>query len=211
MRPWWDRSGQAGAELEALQTDVMRFMAILGLCLAAIFSLLRSAEVARVNPEAAEVEPVLEPAPVAPPSPEPAQQAQSVEAVETPPPSLPATAPPQAPEEEGFTLEFESSIAMSRLLDGGLVGIYLIDGDRYYSYRGEAGFAVVAPPASYYAMQAETVPVRLRNLAEGIQPGVDASWGVSLPAATERQLQALMATHRGGGLVIDGEGAVRIE
>ena len=71
MRPWWDRSGQAGAELEALQTDVMRFMAILGLCLAAIFSLLRSAEVARVNPEAAEVEPVLEPAPVAPPSPEP--------------------------------------------------------------------------------------------------------------------------------------------
>ena len=31
------------SDLEALQTDVMRFVAILGLCLAAIFSLLHSA------------------------------------------------------------------------------------------------------------------------------------------------------------------------
>ena len=35
MKPPWDHSGQSAAELEALQTDVMRFVAILGLCLAA--------------------------------------------------------------------------------------------------------------------------------------------------------------------------------
>jgi hypothetical protein len=39
------RPGAQDAELEALQTDVMRFVAILGLCLAAIFSLVQSAAV----------------------------------------------------------------------------------------------------------------------------------------------------------------------
>lgn len=43
MRPHWMGPSQENAELEALQTDVMRFIAILGLCLAAIFSLVHSA------------------------------------------------------------------------------------------------------------------------------------------------------------------------
>ena len=41
MRPHWSRGG-GQEDMEALQTDVMRFMAILGLCLAAIFSLVKS-------------------------------------------------------------------------------------------------------------------------------------------------------------------------
>jgi hypothetical protein len=44
VRPPWQQQG-ADAELEALQTDVMRFIAILGLCLAAIFSLVHSAAI----------------------------------------------------------------------------------------------------------------------------------------------------------------------
>lgn len=44
MKPAWliSSHGEDGAELEALQTDVMRFVAILGLCLAAIFSLVQA-------------------------------------------------------------------------------------------------------------------------------------------------------------------------
>ena len=40
MKPLWYQAN-GDAELEALQTDVMRFIAILGLCLAAIFSLVQ--------------------------------------------------------------------------------------------------------------------------------------------------------------------------
>jgi len=45
VKPPWLGTSQETAELEALQTDVMRFVAILGLCLAAIFSLVHSAAV----------------------------------------------------------------------------------------------------------------------------------------------------------------------
>jgi hypothetical protein len=43
MRHPWQSSAEAGDELAVLETDVMRFVAILGLCLAAIFSLVNSA------------------------------------------------------------------------------------------------------------------------------------------------------------------------
>ena len=43
VRPPWGPSAQNAAELEALQTDVMRFIAILGLCLMAVFSLVNGA------------------------------------------------------------------------------------------------------------------------------------------------------------------------
>jgi hypothetical protein len=35
-------SGAAGNDTDALQTDVMRFMAIIGLCLMAVFALVQS-------------------------------------------------------------------------------------------------------------------------------------------------------------------------
>ncbi len=41
IRGYRSTRGTAGADSEALQTDVMRFIAIIGLCLAAIFSLMR--------------------------------------------------------------------------------------------------------------------------------------------------------------------------
>lgn len=43
MRHPWQSAAEAGEELAVLETDVMRFVAILGLCLAAIFSLVNSA------------------------------------------------------------------------------------------------------------------------------------------------------------------------
>lgn len=43
-------SGTAGSDTDALQTDVMRFMAILGLCLMALFALVQSASVQEPDP-----------------------------------------------------------------------------------------------------------------------------------------------------------------
>ena len=43
-------SGAAGSDTDALQTDVMRFMAILGLCLMALFALVQSAPVQQPGP-----------------------------------------------------------------------------------------------------------------------------------------------------------------
>jgi uncharacterized protein YlxW (UPF0749 family) len=43
-------SGTAGSDTDALQTDVMRFMAILGLCLMALFALVQSASVQEPHP-----------------------------------------------------------------------------------------------------------------------------------------------------------------
>ena len=40
----WQPVSSAGDDVEGLQADVMRFIAIFGLCLAAIFSLVREAE-----------------------------------------------------------------------------------------------------------------------------------------------------------------------
>jgi len=143
-----------------LQTDVMRFMAILSLCLVAIFALVQSMPVAptvvpiaEVNAKAeANVEAVAEPAPVADPEPE-----TKVEAVPEPqvvvPPKLvtltrpkwvPKYEPPPTPVEEapaaeaaaplkeaqGFTLRFESDTALTRLVAASRVGVYAIDGER---------------------------------------------------------------------------------
>ncbi|MEM9256348.1 MAG: hypothetical protein AAGA91_12945 [Pseudomonadota bacterium] len=52
MRQPWEPGVSTTDEVESLQADVMRFLAIFGLCLAAIFSLVREAELeARVSDE----------------------------------------------------------------------------------------------------------------------------------------------------------------
>ena len=50
--------GSAGSDTDALQTDVMRFMSILGLCLMAVFALVQS--IPRQDPEGIRPEPQLE-------------------------------------------------------------------------------------------------------------------------------------------------------
>lgn len=208
MKPLWDRSGQASAELEALQTDVMRFLAILGLCLAAIFSLLRSAEQERAPPETvAESEAVAVRAPAFRPILEPITAEKPPLEVTRPVPVEPAG----PARDEGFTLEFESSEAMSRLLGSGLVSVYMIHDGQFYSYSQAGVFAPIDAPDSYYAMQAETVPPQLRALTLGLNTGDKASWGVNLPSTTASQLQDLLTANRGGALIIDAQGAVRLE
>jgi len=140
-----------------LQTDVMRFMAIISLCLVAIFALVQSMPVAPVvtpavpeaSPQAAPVERELTPPtaaepesiPEAPPAKvvltRPAWTPEYKAAEATPPAAVADAAPaqepeiaaPAPPEADGFTLRFESDAALTRLVAASQVGVYAIEKD----------------------------------------------------------------------------------
>lgn len=141
-----------------LQTDIMRFMAILSLCLVAIFALVQSIPLTPIETVGVEDTPVVptpEPIVVAVPEPDPVVQPQS----EAPPvekavvltrpkwqpkyvpaekpvasadPVIEAPSPPPPTEsrEEGFTLRFASDAALMRAVASQQVGLYAIESGR---------------------------------------------------------------------------------
>lgn len=210
MKPPWDHSAHAAAELEALQTDVMRFVAILGLCLAAIFSLVNGA---RHEPR----EPQPAPEPRAAALTEPVPTAAAASAPETPAPlqketPLPQTpqAPPQPMQQpSGFTLEFESGGALDSLLAAGRIQLFVRADGHFYRYRRGGDYQQADAPGSYYRMDPATVPTALRLRAEGLLSS-PIEWGVTLPAATAGEIQRLMSAEQGGNLLIDANAGVRL-
>ena len=119
-----------------LQTDVMRFMAILSLCLVAIFALVQSIPLA---PSAEEPAPAVQAAkrqivatPVEQATPHPEPIATVAEAIVAKPP---APDPPQ----EGFTLRFDNDVALTRLVARNEVGLYAIYPDRSFRLNVNRG------------------------------------------------------------------------
>jgi hypothetical protein len=219
MRPPWYQQG-ADAELEALQTDVMRFIAILGLCLAAIFSLVHSA--AREENDQSTVTAStastpgkqLKPEPV--PVPElPPERAivQAPVARKAEPASVPAARTTVTPvEEAGFSLEFASDEAFRRMLAAGRVRLYArVDGQFWLSQANGSGFTVTAAPDSYYGMLAATVPLSLRRALAGAASASPAEWGVQLEPELVLQLQGIMRERSAGILLIQADGELAIE
>lgn len=178
--------GEAGG-LSDLQTDVMRFMAILALCLVAIFALVQSIPLApRSETPATVVEPkvpaqAITPS-VAPPEPESAPAAvpepdivlvrpepQRAVPTETPPvlqhpradSIVERDAPPITSEKEGFTLRFEDELALTRLVARNEVGMYAILPDKTYRMnvnRGQLSFWPASVPKRFHEMDEATVP-----------------------------------------------------
>lgn len=171
-----------------LQTDVMRFMAILSLCLVAIFALVQSlpqtappgveaAAPERPVPTTAAPEPQRIAAAPAPPlaRPVPVQEAVRLRpedpsrrtAMAAPPePAAKVTveipAEPVAPPPDGFTLSFESDDALSRLVARREIGFYAILAGgkalRLSVDDGKASFWEASTPSRYHEMDATTVP-----------------------------------------------------
>ena len=170
-----------------LQTDVMRFMAILSLCLVAIFALVQSIPLAPkseattpatptvmpAEPETAVETPPAAPEPVAEPDitltrPEPKKmpvreappvlQRPAARVIEP----VPAPAPVAAkPAREGFTLRFEDDVALTRLVARNEVGLYAILPDkslRMNVNRGQMSFWPASLPKQFHEMDASTVP-----------------------------------------------------
>ncbi len=228
-----------------LQTDIMRFMAILALCLVAIFALVQSiplvpeapsqspaaaapppmAEVIEPDPEPKQADPGREP-----PPPEPDKPVRLTRPAWTPafvPEQRAAAAPAQQdtadqpvssadpPTDEGFTLRFESDLALTRLVAAGKVGLYAMSEGRARRMTvsdSRISFWDASAPNSFHEMEAGTVP---RPVIDALaRSGVTTSgvgWGVTLPGKLSKQLDNLVRGHTGGALVIGSDGELRLE
>jgi len=205
-----------------LQTDVMRFMAILALCLVAIFALVQSIPVNTVAPEipAAEIStpvftpepaPVPVPDPVTEPLPVPVSEPEVLESVMATPPN-PATPEPS----RGFTLQFETDMALTRLVARNEVGLYAIGLEkslRMNVNRGRLSFWPASIPNEFHEMDATTVP---EDVVLALQRSMSlqsesTKWGVTLPPQMQDQLTHFMNTAESGALVITARGDVQLE
>lgn len=226
-----DMDGGGAADL---QTDIMRFMAILSLCLVAIFALVQSLPMTPaqpVEPQAQQMEPAVpvEPAPIVEiarpveravtltrPKRAPKPQPERVVATPVAVPDVPPQAiPPVESEDEGFTLRFESDAALTRLVAASHVGLYAIERDRVQRMtvsESRISFWAASTPNTFHEMETSTVPgTVIEALARtGTEAGA-VSWGVTLPGKLKTQLDDLMHEHRGGSLIIGASGEIRWE
>ena len=243
-----NRGGDADAGGAAdLQTDVMRFMAILSLCLVAIFALVQSIPMtpaktvpvpsppAASQEQAAEpiVEPVTEPV-AAPPSeitltrPAPTMATVKNESVvvqrplsRPQPQSIPENLPPAPPAEtkpvaKGFTLRFETDLALTRLVEQNAVGLYVITAGksvRLSMDTNEMSFWPASLPGQFHEMDESTVPepVIAAYRRNHNDPSADSKWGVTLPGPLSQQLNQFLAASEGGSLIISSRGDLRLE
>lgn len=242
-----------GADADAggaadLQTDVMRFMAILSLCLVAIFALVQSIPMTPAktvpvpSPPAVSqeqpAEPIVEPV-ATPPSeitltrPAPAMAAVKEETVvvqrprsrpplqSVPKQSVPEDLPPAPPVEskpvqKGFTLRFETDLALTRLVEQNAVGLYVITAGksvRMSTDANEMSFWPASLPGQFHEMDESTVPEQViaayrRNHNDR---SADSKWGVTLPGPLSQQLNQYLAEREGGSLIIGSSGDLRLE
>lgn len=238
-----------------LQTDVMRFMAILSLCLVAIFALVQSMPMVPLEPVTSETEAqvidavdvdVSDPVPKvvtkttvarpAPDKPEPVQRESvsltrpkwkpaprpepAAERIPPPQPVLVEAAPVQevpAPieEPEGFSLRFESDVALTRLVAANQVGLYAMENTRARRMsisESRISFWDASTPGTFHEMERTTVPQAVVDALARTGADPNASdWGVTLPGKLRTQLDSLMQQHRGGELVIGAGGTIRRE
>ena len=228
--PYWhgmhrgvDTEGGGAADL---QTDVMRFMAILAICLVVIFALVQSIPLTPVQTVVVEPEPIPEPEPVAEPVAEPIAEPipepvpeplpEPAPVVEAPAPVVAPPPPVAEPQEEGFTLRFESDIALTRLVARNVIGLYAIGdtGSQRMNYsQGRISFWEASTPNQFHEMERTTVPGNvlqaLLRTAE-LDP-TTVKWGVTLPAAMQQDLNDYLETETGGSLVIAADGRLRLE
>jgi hypothetical protein len=195
-------------EVEALQTDVMRFMAILGFCLMVVFALVKSM-------------------PMAPPDsrpridkPDSVAQVTLAKGVKAADPGRITTEPPrpapvsreEAP--KGFVLRFSSEKSLAALVERGDVGFYAMAGN--HSWRLTlAGrhpvFEAAHRPGAFYQMAPQTVPdayksaFNRRVAAFGRERRI---WGVTLPQRIRAAIRRQMERHPGGVLIIQEDGRV---
>jgi len=235
-----------------LQTDVMRFIAILSLCLVAIFALVQSIPLmptlpvppvqqieTKQVPQAVEI---VEQPIVAEPSPQKREQEplvitrpvpkritvtrtprsiieQTVEPVEQPVPAEPVHQTPDVPaavQSEGFTLRFETDLALTRLVARNEVGLYAITPDktlRMNVNRGSFGFWPASVPNQFHEMAESTVPEDVLSALQrsGSADTADVKWGVTLPNNMRSDLDKFVSEFTGGSLIISGDGNLRLE
>ena len=215
-----------------LQTDVMRFMAILSLCLVAIFALVQSIPLvpteAAPDPAGASLV-ATEPDSV--PDPEPVGASLLAKEAERPvvltrpkwkprpvasklAPTEPELAPAE-PAQEGFTLRFASDVALTRAVAAHHVGVYAIaagKAKRMTVAESRISFWDASAPNAFHEMESRTVPAPVVDaLARTGVATSSVAWGVTLPGKMTAQVDSLMREHSGGSLIIEASGDIHWE
>lgn len=218
MKPLWYQAN-GDAELEALQTDVMRFIAILGLCLAAIFSLVQGTATEEAKPEPSPIE---KPLPLAAKEitmqveiAAPANVAEENVPLRSAVPEMtiePATPAPLVKPELGYSLEFASDAALLELLETAQLSLYAkVEGHFWVLDTGTGTFTSAAAPGSYYQMLVATVPQALRRDLQQVAGLAAGEWGVQLAPAMVQELQRILRQRSGGALLIQASGKITLE
>jgi hypothetical protein len=198
-----NRGGDAEAGGAAdLQTDVMRFMAILALCLVAIFALVQSIPLTPTTPvdpprdtvmketvttvearaEVAIAESIKAPQSVTRPAlPVPAERTAvpeptpaPAETTASPPEPMPAQQTPE--QDEGFTLRFSSDHALTRLVARSEVSLYAMaaeDAVRMTVSGNRYSFWPASVPNQYHEMDQSTVPAAVVAALRRSGSGID--------------------------------------
>jgi hypothetical protein len=223
--------GPASLPDTELQADVMRFVAILALCLVAISTLVEQsrqpAEPTAVAPIAVakqSVAPLNDPAePAVTPSSEQIREPADSHVTPAPAPEAAATRPAVVqqriepvervqpePSEQGLLLRFASDAALLRMVSRGDAAVFVVTaaGASRLDLRRGVDFVVSSAPESFYKMAPQTIPALLRASYPGPD---DAFWGVTLPGNTVTALGEHVAQGGGGVLVIDASGGVTRE
>lgn len=196
-----DMDGGGAADL---QTDIMRFMAILSLCLMAIFALVQS------MPLTPAVEPVVETImnPVVKPVVNPVVEA-AIKPILNP---VVEHSVAVNDKNAGFTLRFESDAVLTRLVAAGQIGLYALDGERAQRMtvrNSRISFWGASTPNTFHEMEATTVPgAVVEAFTRSAANSATVSWGVTLPGKLRAQLDTLMQQHDGGSLVIGADGDI---
>lgn len=216
------------ADGDGLQTDVMRFMAIIAFCLIAVLALVRNADPVTESPlplpaeHSAEKAHVPEtPAPRAEmlPAPIPARRQAEPQLETQSPPETPAKIPNLESEpvpSPGLALRFASDQDFLRLIETGRVRIYAF---RPEDPRGTAlglgrnlEFVNSDPPGRIYELEAGTIPPRvvasLGRATRTRKPG-GYSWGVRMPIELEASIRSWIDRGVEGELIIDRYAEVR--
>lgn len=224
----------AGSLDDSMQADVMRFLAIIAICLLAVLALVRNAtpveplpqEPVAAEPVAAPPAPVVVrvPDPLSEPPP-PARAPAPVVAVAPPQPVvLPEqarspVAPPapaaadnaaEEPDPEPLSLRFASEHAFLALVNGNQVRVYAWRDGATLQLTPSFQFADVEAPGAVHEILPATLPqpVRTSFIRQHGRP-TDWQWGVRLPAHTLTALDRLVREVAGGTLLIDARGEVR--
>lgn len=203
-----------------LETDIMRFFAILLICLLAIFTLVKTIP---MSPEpkvpgqtvaVAENRPATAPIYNQPPVQEIPLSVEKTEAQEETLPDAIAEAtttevlpsePLASVEQETLTLQFASDEALMHLLGQFRVRVFVKMDDQWLQVNPAKAFPTEKIPGQLFAMNAGTVPAQLQNQ---IGPGSktdSVQWHVWLPADLSQEIQHFVERGEPGRIVIDDE------
>jgi hypothetical protein len=211
------------ADGDGLQTDVMRFMAIIAFCLIAVLALVKNAEPG-VDPQPAPS--VQQPVGMAPAS-ELAAPRVEPRAVVSParrdpqPPVATGTSqatpadvedvekvPGEPADPHGLALRFASERDFLRLVQTGRVRVFAFQADDPGGTALGLGrnleFVASPPPGRVYELRADTIPSRVAaSLARAAGNPGGFSWGVRLPVELEASIRSWIDQGVTGELVID--------